>query len=397
MTPEEIHARMQAILDAAEGRQLTDAEADEYERLEGELVTAQRTTEIRARQQAYNSPAPGQGLVSPVAPAREDDGLERAFEAYLRSGVPNADIAGLRVSNTQSEGSGPAGGYTVPTQFRQKLVEVRAAFGGFAAEAETLNTTNGQPIEYPTLDDTANSGTITPENAAVSGGADMVFGTVSLGAFKYTSSGDDNSPLRVPVELLQDTAFAVGDLVARKLGERIARKQSPDFVTGLGAGQPKGILASTLTQDADLDTADAVTYNDLVDLQDVLDEAYDAGAKWLMRRNTWTQIRKIIDTAGRPIVQSSTEGIAGRPERRLLDRPVVIDEAAPLLSSAGITLPIAYGDFREAYVVRRVASLVVVVNPYSRAEYGQVEYTAWERADGQIQNRKAYVILRNNT
>jgi HK97 family phage major capsid protein len=397
MTPEEIHSRMQGILDAAEGRQLTDAEADEYERLEGELVTAQRTTQIRARQQAYNSPAPGQGLVAPVAPAREDDGLERAFEAYLRSGAPNADIAELRVSNAQAEGSGPAGGYTVPTQFRQKLVEVRAAFGGFAAEAETLDTTNGQPIEYPTLDDTANSGTITPENTAVSGGADMVFGTVSLGAFKYTSSGADNSPLRVPVELLQDSAFAVGDLVARKLGERIARKQAPDFVTGLGAGEPKGILASTLTQDADLDTADTVTYNDLVDLQDVLDEAYDSGAKWLMRRNTWTQIRKIVDTAGRPIVQSSTEGIAGRPERRLLDRPVVIDEAAPLLSSAGITLPIAYGDFREAYVVRRVASLVVVVNPYSRAEYGQVEYTAWERADGQIQNRKAYVILRNNT
>jgi HK97 family phage major capsid protein len=69
----------------------------------------------------------------------------------------------------------------------------------------------------------------------------------------------------------------------------------------------------------------------------------------------------------------------------------------PLLSSAGDTFPIAYGDFREAYVIRRVANLVVVVNPYSRAANGEVEFTAWERADGNIQNRNAYVILQNNT
>ena len=46
-------------------------------------------------------------------------------------------------------------------------------------------------------------------------------------------------------------------------------------------------------------------------------------------------------------------------------------------------------------MIRRVTNLTVVVNPYTRANFGQVEYTAWERADGIVQNRNAYVVLAN--
>jgi len=39
----------------------------------------------------------------------------------------------------------------------------------------------------------------------------------------------------------------------------------------------------------------------------------------------------------------------------------------------------------------------VVVNPYTRMNNGQVEYVAWERADGNVQNRAAYAVLANQT
>lgn len=395
-TIEDIHAQLQGIVDAAEGRSFTDDEVGRYEALEGELEQVRRSTEIRARQTAYNMPAPG--LMSPVAAPKPDDGLDKAFEAYLRTGQPNADISGLRVTNEQSEGVSTAGGYTVPSGFRQKLVEVRKAFGGLAAEVDTFDTGDGRPIDYPSLDDTANQGAITAEGAAVSSGADLAFGTIALGAYKYTSAGaGSNLPLRVSVELLQDSAFDVAGLVARKLGERIARKQAAHWTTGTGAGEPLGIVASSLTADNDLDTADTVDYDDLMDTYDLLDAAYEPNAKWLMKKNTWSQIRSILDTAGRPIVQDSTEGISGAPRKMLLGFPVVIDEGMPTLSSAADGLCIAFGDLREAYVIRRVSQLAVVVNPYSRASFGQVEYTAWERADGTIQNRSAYKIVRNDT
>lgn len=394
-TTDDVLAELQAIVDTAEGRSFTDEEVTAYEALEKELDGVRKATEIRARQNAYNTPM---NVGVHVAPAKVDNGLEQAFNHYLRTGRPNADIAGLLVTNAQGEGTPSAGGYTVPDGFRQKMVDVQKRFGGFASEADTFSTGDGQPIEYPSIDDTANVGGITAESAAIASGNDLVFGTVTLGAYKYTSTGaGSNLPLRVPVELLQDSAFDIAGLVARKLGERIARAQAAHWITGSGSGEPLGVAATSLTADVEFDTPDTLAYKDLVDTQLALDEAYDANAKWLMSKAVWGKIRLIVDVNGRPIVQDSTAGIAGLPTKMLLGHEVVTDEAMADYSSAGDTFPVLYGDFREAYVIRRVSNLVVVVDPYGRAANGEVQYTAWERADGNVQNRTAYKILANNT
>lgn len=395
-TVEETLAALQAIVDGADGRSLTDDEVAQYEGLEQDLAVAQKSEQVRARNAAYNMVTVPAGVARPSV--RPQETLDTAFEAYLRTGVPNADISGLRVTNEQSVGGSTAGGYLVPDGFRQKLVEVREAFGGLAAEVEVINTSSGNPLEYPTLDDTANSGSITAENAVFADGADLTFGTVRLGAYKYTSQGAGSGlPLRVSVELVQDSAFDITAMVARALGTRIARAQAAHWTTGNGVGQPQGLVAENLTADNELDTPDTIDYDDILDTYDLLDPEYERGAKWIMRKNTWTQIRGILDGAQRPIIQSSHAGITGKPELSLLGYPVVIDQSMPLLSSAADANPVAFGDFREAYVMRRVQGLAVMVNPYSRMNYGQVEYVAWERADGNIQNRSAYVILRNNT
>lgn len=400
MTIEEIMAAMQAIMDAATDRDLTDDEVTRYEGLEVQLTAAQRSAQMRQRHAAYNVVRTPAGVPA-AGGTRTDDrtDLDRAFENYLRTGRPNADMTGLAdPTMAQGEGSSAAGGYLVPSGFRQKIVEAKKKFGGFAELTDVIDDSTGAPLEYPTNDDTGNQGDITGESQAVASGADLTFGSVSLGAYKYTSAGaGSNLALRVPVELLQDAAFDVEGLVSRKLGERIARKQAAHWVTGTGVGQPLGILGSSLTSDNDLDVADTVDYDDLMDTYDLLDEAYEDNAYWLMKKNTWSQIRGLVDGNGRPLVQDALSGIGGTPTKMLLGFPIKLDAACPTLSSAGITTPIAFGDFREAYVRRMVANLTVVVNPYSRATFGEVEFSAWERADGTVQNRSAYVIVRNNT
>lgn len=49
MTVEEILEALRAIVDAAEGRDLTDEEAARYEELETQLAVVRRSTEIRSR------------------------------------------------------------------------------------------------------------------------------------------------------------------------------------------------------------------------------------------------------------------------------------------------------------------------------------------------------------
>lgn len=388
MTIEEIMARMQAVLDGAEGRSLSDDEVETYTGLEKELDSARRTEEIRARQKAYSTPTGGLQINAKTA-TDGDDTLERAFEHYLRTGVANQDISELRA---QAEGSGSAGGYLVPDGFRTKIVERMKSFGGLQAEAEQLDTASGNSLEWPTLDDTSNSAEIVPENAAASSaGADLVFGTKTLGAYKYEATGAGNLPLKVSWELLQDSAFDIQGLISRKLGERIARKLAVDLITGTGVGEPQGILTPATAVEMFVSSA-APTYAELVTFVHRLDPDYRASAKWLMNDATLGALRKMVDGNNRPLwLPQNESGMGGAmPGGTLLGYPVVIDQAMPDMGDD--TTPIVFGDLREAYVVRRVKDITLVVLNELYAVNGQVGFMAWARFDGAVQNDWAYIV-----
>ena len=392
MSVDQLVEAMKALVEAAtaEDREMDEEEMDRYEEMETLKTTKMRAEGILQRQAAYNTPQ----FMRRVATTDQTDTVNRAFEHYLRTGQANQDIVELRA---QGEGVGSEGGFLVPTEFRDKLVDRMLAFGGLAPNVETINTSSGGPLEFPTLDDTGSEGEIIAENAQYTGGEDLVFGTKVLGAYKYTSSGAGSAPLRVSVELLQDAAFDVAALVARKMGERIARAQAAHWVNGSGVGEPEGIMGSNITADETVDVADVIDYDDILDLETLLDPAYEQNAKWIMSKASWSVIRAIVDGATRPLVmEQAVSGIGGKPSPSLLGYPVVIDqEALDFGAATGPSSNIALGDWREAYVIRRVANMTIVVNPYTRANFGQVEYVAWERADGLVQNRNAYVVLAN--
>lgn len=389
MNLEEIVAALKAIVEQAEteDRPLTDEEASRYEELEGQLKRAQKTDEIKKRQSAYESVRPAVN----VAAAKGDDTLERAFNHYLRTGQSNSDIVELRA---QSVGTASAGGYLVPETMRQKLVDRVKSFGGVAANAEEITTAGGESMPFPTLDDTANSGVIAAEGTAPgSGGADLVFGEKTLGAFKYVAPGASQLPLRVSVEMLQDSAFDVEGLVRRKLGERIGRKQASDWVNGAGTTLPFGVTTSGGPSKT---FAEDITYAELVDAKHAVDPAYRDQAKWYFNDTTFGTIEKLVDGNGRPLVLNSFDSITGAPTLTLLGHPVVVDQAFATSTADSGNVFGAFGDLREGYVIRRVKDLTLIVDPYTRANEGQVQYTLWARADGLVQNPYAFALLKND-
>lgn len=394
LTVEDIIAALQDIIDAAEGRALSDEEVQRYEQLEVQLRNAQRTVEIRSRQAAYTAPVNG-GLATAVhvGTARRDDTLKRAFDHYMRTGRENADLVELRAQGTTPDS---AGGFLVPDTMRNKIVERLKTFGGLASAVEEIVTSGGEPLRWPTLDDTANVGVIAPENAApTSGGADLVFGEKVLGAFKYIAPGAGNLPLRVSVELLQDSAFDVQALVERKLGERIGRRQALDWVTGNGTTEPFGIDTGISVFTDTFDTA-TPTYDNLVNAIHQVDPAYRANAVWSFNDQTMAAIERLTDNDGRPLLNPAAEGISTGPHNTtLLGYPGIIDQAWPAYQDGVAAKWGVFGDLRSGYVIRRVKDLTLIVNPYSRANEGQVEYTLWARADGVPQDTAAYRVLTN--
>lgn len=324
---------------------------------------------------------------------KADDTLERAFADYLRTGQANSDITELRA---QSVGTNSAGGYTVPETMLTKITERLKAFGGVANAVETITTDSGEPIRWPTLDDTANAGVIAAEGTApASGGADLVFGEKTLGGFKYVAPGASNLPLRVSVELLQDSAFDVQGLVTRKLSERIFRSQAAHWVNGTGTTMPFGIATGTTVATNTFDNA-APTYVDMLNAVHQIDPAYRDQAVWTFNDATLALIEGILDGNGRPLLNSASDGInVGRTNQTLLGYPVVIDQAWGTYADGGTTKWGAFGDLQSGYIIRRVKDVTVIVNPYSRANEGQVEFTMWARADGTVQDANAFRVLAN--
>lgn len=390
-TIEDLHARLQGIVDKAEGRTLTDAEVTEYEGLEARLEAAQRDTEIRNRQRAYNTPVPGAGPALLTATAGKPDTLDAAFDHFLRTGQANADISHLR--NAQGEGTSSAGGYLVPEGFRQRLTDRLKAFGGIANVAETVTTTTGNALPWPTLDDTSNEGEIVAEGNTFAAGADLAFGEKTLGAYSYMSGGASATPLRVSWELLQDSAFDVQALVSAKLGMRIARIQSAHLATGTGTSQPLGLIHGLAGQT--VGTSGELSYDDLVAFIHAVDPAYRDGARWVFNDASLKVIEQLQDSNGDPLWLRMNRNMADPAgSMTLLDYPITIDQGMPDmdLADSGTNWG-AFGNISEGYVVRRVRDVEITVNPWARAAYRQTEFTAWARMDATQQNTNAYAAL----
>ncbi len=358
-----------------------DFDVAKYEELEAERTAVLARGETRRRHQVYSTVAPGIITATPKGAAAE----EYAWDHYMRTGQVNSDL-----TFAQTEGSAAGGGYAVPDGFLDKLIAKRTAFGGLINAAENITTASGNDLHYPVAPAAVyTAADIAAEGAATAAGADIVFAEVVLGAYRYVASGTGNVPLKVSYELLQDSIFDIGAFVAGHLGERIARKQAYDVCNGSGSGEPQGIAYGTAGS-IEHDPDGWAAFNNLIH---ALDPVYRQNASWIFNDTTAANLENLLDgasgTSGRPMLMSSTDGLTGAFRGYTLGGyPVIIDQAMPTWAADNV-IGAGFGDWKQAYIVRHVRDVVVLVNPY--VAVGYVGYEAWARMDGRVQNSTAYV------
>lgn len=91
-------------------------------------------------------------------------------------------------------------------------------------------------------------------------------------------------------------------------------------INGNGVGQPKGILKEAGVA---LETAGALAYADLCEVEGNIPVEYEVGAKYCMNKKTFAKVLAMTDQQGQPIARVNY-GIGGTPERTILGRDVVI-------------------------------------------------------------------------
>lgn len=280
----------------------------------------------------------------------------------------------IRIYGAQSVGTGSQGGYLVPRDFAGTMLERMAAFGGMREVATVIQTDGGNAIDYPTVDETGQEGEIVGESTQA-GSQDISFGTVDIGAYKYSSK-----IVVVPLELLQDSGVDIEPYVNVALATRIARVTNRHFTVGSGANQPRGAaVAAGLGKTGAAGQLAAVTYDDMVDLEHAVDPAYRNAARWMFHDQTLKAMKKLKDSQGRPLWRP---GVTGGDPNDILGYGYTINQhMAPMAAGARSML---FGDFKK-YVIRDVMAVTLFRFADSRyLEKGQVGFLAWSRHDGDL-------------
>lgn len=409
-----IWSQMQEIMDkpAGDDGQLSAEQEQKYDRLEADFDRLENTVERKERhdkRSAANSTVDRRGVVAPDDLNDDTDEAtqaeyDRVFSSFLRDGLLDMTQedrqllqANFRqdkdIKNAAGVGTGSAGGYAVPPQFRDVFIETMKWYGPMLEEAETLYTQTGANLPWPTNDDTGNVGALLAENTQVSE-QDVTLGTASLDAFMYTSK-----LVRVSFQLLQDRPD-FDTWLARKLGERIGRILNQHFTTGTGTNQPDGIVTSAtvgVTGTGSFAGTGGLSYDNLVDIVESLDPAYgnatggtgDApGLKFMMHQSARKAARKLKDSQNRPLWEPSLQ--AGAADN-LMGYPVRINNDMPTLAASSKS--VLFGNIRQAYVARIVKELTTLRLTERYADFLQVGFLAFERADGTMQDANAVRVF----
>jgi HK97 family phage major capsid protein len=253
-------------------------------------------------------------------------------------------------------------------------------------EAEVIDTATGANLPWPTNDDTANVGAILGENTQVTE-QDVTLGTASLDAYMYTSK-----LVRVSFQLLQDRPD-FDTWLARKLGERIGRILNQHFTTGTGTAQPDGIVTSATvgtTGTGSFASTGGISFDNVIDLTESIDPAYGglSDLKFMGHQTVRKALRKVKDGQQRYIWEPSTQ--AGAPST-VYGYEFVLNNDMPTLAASSKSL--LFGSVRQAYVARIVKELTTLRLTERYADYLQVGFLAFERADGTMQDANAVRVF----
>lgn len=279
------------------------------------------------------------------------------FENYLRT---------AKVEDSLKEGSDKEGGYLVPNEYHDKLIQ-KFEDAYVIRKLATVFTADHN-ISIPGVSkhgeaDWISEGVPYPES-------DEEFNGIELGAHK------NGCITIVTDELLEDSAFSIENYLVETAGDKLARLEEEAFLCGDGINKPRGVFldAEVVNEVAE------ITMDDAIDLYYGLKQCYRKNAVWVMSEDVYSKLVKVRTVAG--IEHNLWEGgLQDEKPVTLLGRPVYISTLMPV--KAPDNAAIAFGDFRYYWIGERGNMSVKRLNE-KYADTGMVGFRVTHRVDGKL-------------
>lgn len=360
-------AAMKAILDMAktETRSLTEEESKQFDELEKEIRELDATIRAIQTQRELELGAPEVEKEVEERDTRTQEQREYdAFEAYLRGKVEERTDP---VNLTKGDN-----GAVVPTSIANKIIEKVVDICPIYHDADRYNVKGTLTIPY--YDETT-QGDITmvyadefTDGLSTSG----KFGSISLTGFLARAITD------VSKSLINNSQFNIVDYVVNRMALSISKFLEKELLKGT-ADKIDGL--STLT--ASVTTADKskVAFDELIDLQDSVPDAYQADAYWIMNRKTRTAIRKLKDANGNYLLNRDLNSRWGYT---LLGKDVYTSDNVAELGTVSVPV-IYYGDMK-GLAVKVSEDINIDVLRETKARQHAVEVLGFVEVDAKVQN-----------
>lgn len=360
---------------------MADADA-----LEARILAEQRTAEAEKRMLEKTQ---GNSGINEVAGAGSED-YSKVFRSFVRHGNKGLNPEQRKLIEERSQEfraqgvsngvpPGALGGYAVAEDFSDAIELAMRAYGGMVdfENVDTITTSTGATMPYPTSNDTGTKGGLLAENTSIGGEVDIPFSVVNLNAYMYTSR-----LILASYQLIQDFAFNLDGFIQSRAAERLGRILNEHFTLGTGSGQPHGVVnAATLGVTGS--TQFTLSYDNFVDLEHSVDPAYRNNPKsiFMFNDNVLKVVRKIKDSTGRPLIWNQDNNLGSGVVQSIFGHRYVINQDMANLGAESKS--VLFGDFSK-YKVRKVKEYSLVRLTERFADYLQVGFFIFCRFDGRL-------------
>lgn len=215
-------------------------------------------------------------------------------------------------------------GSVIPTTVLEKIIEKLESTGMILPLVTRTSYKGGLSIPLSTVKPVATW----VSQGATSDKQKKTTGVITFNYFKLRCA------VSVSLEVATTTLGVFESAIISNITEAMTKALEQSIFSGDGTTQPKGILKETVAagQNVNIAAAEKASYQVLVDAEAALPLAYESEAVWCMTKKTFMSFIGMVDSQKQPIARVNY-GIAGKPERTLLGRTVVLNDYIPNLTA----------------------------------------------------------------
>lgn len=331
----------------------------------------ERLKDMEEMDKELSKPTSNAIVTKPMKIEEKEKKMGRARDEYKNAMLSALRSNFKRLENVLQEGVDADGGYLVPEEYDERLIETLKEENIMRTLATSIKTSGDHKINIAMSD---------PAAAWIEEGGELKFGDSKF-AQKLLDSHKLHVAVKITEELLYDNAFDLEEHILKSFGMALSNAEEDAFLNGDGNGKPVGIFdkkdgGNYLKEVATLKT------DDLVDLVHALKRPYRKNAVFILNDKTIASIRKLKDNNGAYIWQPSYQE---KEPDTILGYSVYTSAYAPENA-------IAFGDFSYYNIGDRGERSFKELTELF-AGNGMIGFVAKERVDGKLILKEAVQIL----